>query len=307
MRAHSSFVTALLVSALFGVACSDDSAGASSTSTGGASPSFGGAVSVLGGAVSSGGAVNGFGGQSEQAGAPNTGSGGAPNVDARGGSSAISGGAGGESTVGAAGAASEAGAANAPFECHGSGAHFATGVVAYEFGGGQNFGQDKFPASVLGAPRGGGCCGGSLDVTSLGDGGSLVLEFENNVIVDGEGVDLLVFENAFVPSGASPESVFAELGEVSVSQDGETWFTFPCSATSYPYGECAGWHPVFANVDTNSIDATDASVAGGDGFDLGELGLGWARYVRIADRPELAGGSGTFDLDAVAIVHSGCP
>jgi hypothetical protein len=32
-----------------------------------------------------------------------------------------------------------------------------------------------------------------------------------------------------------------------------------------------------------------------------------ARYVRITDRVDLTGISGTFDLDAVSIVHAECP
>lgn len=203
-------------------------------------------------------------------------------------------------TTGAAG-----GAPNEPSECDGT-ARFPTAVVDYAFGPGQSFGQDKFPDAVLGPPRGGGCCGGALDVTSLGDGGWVVLKFANDIILDGEGPDFTVFENAFVPNSAPPESVYAELGRVSVSQDGENWFAFPCTSTKYPFGSCAGWHPVFANADKNTIDPTDPAASGGDTFDLADLGLGWARYVRIEDLPEIDGGTGTFDLDAIAVVHPGC-
>lgn len=206
----------------------------------------------------------------------------------------------------ATGASDASGGAPAESRCGAELSHFATEVVAHAFGPGQSFGQDKFPKAVLGAPRGGGCCGGSLDVTSLGDGGWVVLQFGSDVIVDGEGTDFIVFENAFVPNSAPAESVYAELGRVSVSQDGESWTAFPCVAGSYPYGSCAGWHPTFANVDTNSVDPTDPTVAGGDGFDLADLGLGWARYVRIEDLPEVDGGIGTFDLDAVSLVHAAC-
>ena len=192
-------------------------------------------------------------------------------------------------------------------ECDGAGARFATGVVDHAFGVGQDFGQASFPTPVLGPPNGGGCCGGSLDVVSLGDGGYVELEFEQNFIVDEDGPDFLVFENPFQPSGSGPEEVFAELGTVSVSQDGETWLDYPCTAEVYPYGSCAGWHPVLANAKTNEIDPLDPDVAGGDAFDLSDVGLDWARYVRVTDRLEADGGVGTFDLDAVAIVHPGCP
>jgi hypothetical protein len=147
---------------------------------------------------------------------------------------------------------------------------------------------------------------GSLDVTSLGEGGSVVLEFDHDVIVDRPGPDFLVFENPFQATAATPETVFAELGIVSVSQDGETWASYPCTVTGYPYSSCAGWRPVLANAKTNDIDPLSAETAGGDPFDLADVGLEWARYVRIEDLPEADGGAGTFDLDAVAIVNPGC-
>lgn len=193
------------------------------------------------------------------------------------------------------------------YGCAGPGARFATGVTSFSFGPGQAFGQERFPEAVLGPPQGGGCCAGSADVTSLGDAGYVVLEFERNVIIDGPGPDFVVFENPFQSSASTPETVFAELGAVSVSQDGETWASYPCTADSYPYGLCAGWHPVLANAKLNAVDPLLAEAAGGDSFDLAELGLEWARYVRIDDRPEADGGAGTFDLDAVAIFNPGCP
>ena len=104
-----------------------------------------------------------------------------------------------------------------------------------------------------------------------------------------------------------PTKAFAELATVEVSDDGVTFHTFPCTATTYPYGSCAGWHPVLANVDTNSIDPTDPSVAGGDAFDLADFGVSGARFVRITDRVDHTGRAGAFDLDAISIVHAACP
>lgn len=209
--------------------------------------------------------------------------------------------------AGAAGAqASSAGAAgeSASYDCDGKGARFVTSVVDHEFGDGQDFGQEEFPAPILGAPLGGGCCQGSLDVTSLGEGGFVIVEFDGNVIRDGDGPDFIVFENAFVPSGAEASAVFAEVGSVSVSQDGVEWLSFPCTADEYPFGDCAGWRPVLSNPDESEISPFDPETAGGDAYDLGELDLEWARYVKIEDRADV---DGTFDLDAVAIVHAGCP
>jgi hypothetical protein len=192
----------------------------------------------------------------------------------------------------------EACARNAP--------RFVTGVIDHAFGPGQSTGQDEFPTPVLGPPRGAGCCQGSFDVVSLGNGGFIVVEFGSNAIVDGPGPDFIVFENAFW-SGGDEENPFAELGTVSVSDDGIEWFEFPCTAVEAPFGSCAGHQPVFANVEENDIDPLDPSVAGGDPFDLADIGVTRARYVRIDDRADLDGFNGSFDLDAVGIVNADCP
>lgn len=191
-----------------------------------------------------------------------------------------------------------------PAACDAAGGVFAEAATDHEFGPGQDVGQEDFPALVLGAPRGAGATAGSTDhVVSLGDGGFVAVAFGEHAIVDGAGVDFLVFENPFFVGG-DLENPYAELGRVSVSQDGEHWVSFPCTAEEYPYGTCAGWHPVLANQEDNDLDATDPEVAGGDPFDLQDVGLDWARYVRIddvVDDQELA-----FDLDAVSVVHPGC-
>ncbi len=207
-----------------------------------------------------------------------------------------------DATTPEAGAGSEAG----PLVCNGPGARFATGSPAHSFGPGQNTGQDLFPAPVLGPPKGGAPCNGSTDVVSLGNGGWVVLEFAGDAIVDGPGPDFIVFENPFA-IGCDPNQIFAELGTVAVSDDGVTWKEFPCTATAPPYGQCSGWHIVNANADTNDIDPTDPAVAGGDPYDLADLGVKSARYVRITDRADITGQAGVYDLDAVSIVHPACP
>lgn len=183
---------------------------------------------------------------------------------------------------------------------------FATSVESFVPGEGSDSGQDELPAIVLGPPKGAGELNGSFDVASLGDGGSITLGFAPSVIVDGPGPDFIVFENAFYVNGVR-ERPFAELAAVAVSEDGRDFSEFPCTASKPPYGSCAGWHPVLANADENDLDPTDPAVAGGDAFDLAELGLSRVRFVRIADRADLGGLSGSFDLDAVSIVHAECP
>ncbi len=180
---------------------------------------------------------------------------------------------------------------------------YADEVVEYVPGEGAGFGQDRFPSVVLGPPAGVGPDNGSLDVLSLGRGGHITLRFTDVAVIDGPGVDLLVFENAFAtPGGGS----YAETGLVEVSDDNVTWKAFPCAfrdaAARYP--GCAGVHPVQANP-ANGVSATDPAVAGGDSFDLATVGLARARYVRITDSGANGYGdtAGGFDLDAVAVVN----
>ncbi|MBW2464146.1 MAG: cell surface protein [Deltaproteobacteria bacterium] len=179
---------------------------------------------------------------------------------------------------------------------------FAIEVASVSFGDRAGFGQSDLPYIVLGPPRGGGLTQGSLDTLSLGVGGSIVVELGTTVI-DGQGTDFIVFENAFQFGGTG---IFAEPGFVSVSEDGEHFTEFPCEPESPERRGCAGVAPVFANADENDIDPTDPQAAGGDAFDLASIGVTRARFVRIVDAG-ISGGFGTdnagFDLDAVAVVH----
>jgi hypothetical protein len=175
---------------------------------------------------------------------------------------------------------------------------FADEVVTFTPGAFAGFGEAGFPDVVLGPPEGGGDASGSTDVLTLGEGGEIVLRFTDMLAVDGPGVDLLVFENPF--------GGYYETARVAVSDDGVVWAEFPCdpddAANLYP--GCAGIGSVFSN-STNGVDPTDPEVAGGDGFDLADVGLATVGYVRIQDSgANLYGGdTGGFDLDAVAIVN----
>jgi hypothetical protein len=175
-------------------------------------------------------------------------------------------------------------------------------VDSFTPGPGAGFGQDDFPEIIYGDPKGGGEIRGSLDVLSLGMGGEIVVGFGGNGIVDGDGVDFIVFENAFYV-GENPTHPWADLGEVAVSDDGVTWTTYPCDTTAYPFTGCAGWHAVDAN-DTAGISSFDPAVAGGDQFDLKDIGVSQARLLRIRDKgTSSAAPSAGFDLDAAAIVN----
>jgi hypothetical protein len=181
---------------------------------------------------------------------------------------------------------------------------FVTGVVSFEAGPCSGFGAADMPGVVEGPPVGGGNAQGSTDVVSLGVGGSIVVSFAPNAIVDDAGPDFVVFENAFWVGG-NQSNVYAEPGEVSVSDDGVTWFTYPCTATAGnpPYGKCAGASPVFSPPQS----PTDYPACGGDAFDLKDVGLAHAKYVRIVDHSgETCTGTQTnagFDLDAIVILH----
>ncbi len=183
---------------------------------------------------------------------------------------------------------------------------YATEVVDFEPGVGAGYGQSKLPNVVLGPPSGSGTDHGSLDVLSLGKGGSIVLGFGRFAISDVPGPDLVVFENPFWPGG-DPRQVYAEPGEVSVSEDGETWRTFPCDAAGDGEGHfagCAGVTPTLV-YDPAVTLPLDPVVTGGDVFDLSAVGLVTANFVRIRDvsafgDAPMAG----FDLDAVGIVNA---
>jgi hypothetical protein len=205
---------------------------------------------------------------------------------------------------------------------------FVDEIVDVQYGTGAGFGQDELPGIVLGPPEGGGEGAGSMDVLALGDGGSIVLAFRDNLVRNGPGTDLIVFENPFY-AGGSPLNVYSEVAFVEVSQDGDTFFRFgnDYDPEGTPINNPVNWsgfagvHPVLSN-SGNGIDPTDPDVAGGDQFDLEELGLEWIRYVRIIDTNEPpnsaedddgdeiydpgmpSGTTAGFDLDAIAAVYS---
>jgi hypothetical protein len=175
--------------------------------------------------------------------------------------------------------------------------------VRFDPGEGAGFGAELLPEVVLGPPRGAGKEAGSLDVLSLGVGGEIVVAFGERELLDGPGPDLVVFENPFFPSGDETR-VYAEPGEVAVSEDGESFVAFACDAEGDLLAGCAGKTPT-AVYDPILIDPIDPGLTGGDAFDLAMLGLTRAAFVRIRDRSrEGAGNTAGFDLDAVGIIHA---
>lgn len=183
---------------------------------------------------------------------------------------------------------------------------YARSVESFSPGEGAGFGESLLPDVVLGPPRGKGDEAGSLDVLSLGLAGEIVLGFGDRAISDEAGPDFVVFENAFWPGGDASQ-VYAELGEVSVSQDGETWLTFPCDSDGDGQGRfsgCAGATPT-KKYDPLAVLPLEPEQTGGDAFDLADLELESASFVRIVDLATLGqtGNSSGFDLDAVGLTH----
>ena len=177
-------------------------------------------------------------------------------------------------------------------------------VVRFDPGEGSGHGSDRLPGVVLGVPDGGKTSEGSLDVLSLGLGGELIVRLACDV-GDGDGVDLVVYENAFLVG--STGNAFAEPAEVAVSSDGETFHAFSCEAPDAQVAPddgvdgCAGLAPVAAN-DDNGLAGVFPD-GGGDGFDLATVGLERAHFVRIRDRSSAgAAPNAGFDLDAIVAV-----
>jgi hypothetical protein len=182
---------------------------------------------------------------------------------------------------------------------------YATEVVDFAPGEGAGYGKSKLPDVVLGPPSGRGPSKGSLDVLSLGMGGEIVLGFGERAIIDGPGPDFIVFENAFFAQGDT-SMPYAEPGEVSVSKDGRHWLTFPCDDVGDGKGRfpgCAGVSPTL-EFDAQAVVPLDVRETGGDAFDLADVGVSEAHFIRIRDlSAEAIAPSAGFDLDAIGLVH----
>lgn len=150
---------------------------------------------------------------------------------------------------------------------------WATGVAAYDPG--ENLTDEwKNTANALGAAE-----GNASGVVSLGEGGSITVTFDGP-ISDGDGYDLVVFENSFADD-------FIELAFVEVSSDGETFVRFDATYLgSDPIGE-------YGTLDPSFIDGLAGKYRAGWGvpFDLATL----------SGKPAVA--EGTVDLAAITHVR----
>lgn len=201
------------------------------------------------------------------------------------------------------------------------------------------YGHDLLPSIVTGFPGPSSATIGSTQVVSLGTGGSITLDFTNNIIVNGPGPDFIVFENAFfcgtVPgSSADDYSVFVEPVIVEV-WDGSTWKTFDydgdallevgsttedaaCAPRSLVerLGGLAGITPTFSGDrivpdDPSTWDPDGVggvSGWGGDAFDLADIGVTQTDRIRLTDSGRIAGFKGSpqgADIDAVVVINGG--
>ena len=158
----------------------------------------------------------------------------------------------------------------------------------------------------------------TMDVVSLGDGGTATLTFEKP-ITNGEGYDFAVFENSF-------NDYFLELAFVEVSSDGQRFVRFPATSLTQTARQ------VVSSVDPTYINnlAGKYRVGFGTPFDLNELrdstgiDINNITHVRIVDvvgsiDPELGtydafghivndpfptvSYSAGFDLDGIAVLN----
>ncbi len=194
------------------------------------------------------------------------------------------------------------------------GSPWAAQVLQATYGEDATFGQGDMPGAVLGSSSGTGTGAQSLDVVSLGSGGSITVGFSSDVCaVDLAGDDLAVLENAFYIAGEE-DNRFVEAGRVEVSQDGSVFFEFSTSVDDTRLLGDPERYTGFAGVEPVHSGDLPGTV-GGDRFDLADVGLAWIRYVRITDvngDPEDPGdilsagyGMNGFDLDAVGAIHFG--
>lgn len=168
--------------------------------------------------------------------------------------------------------------------------------------------------------------GNNMDIVSLGDMdageissylanpaanplGTLILTFDN-AITNGDGADFAAFENGFVSdyntgAGSAIGQMFAELGYVEVSTDGERYARFPSEYLNYadaPPGSQAYLTQDVSNIyNLAGKHANAYGISWGTPFDLDDLldhqlvldglvDLDEINYVKIVDIP----GDGTF-------------
>jgi len=215
---------------------------------------------------------------------------------------------------------------------------YADKVVSYAPLSGGGYGSGNMPGNVTGPPDGASTFTPaylpnhvlSLHATKAA-GGSVVLEFADNIVAAGSGLDFTVFENVLFKNN-DPNQRFMEPAIVEVALFEGQWFRFPFRVSVSADGavdlvQPAYYSKGFAGVNaTTGDDPTDPTRSGGDSFDLAALGrpdLQWFRFIRLiatgdgviqdgadkavrhtAENNSLSGNASSgFDLDAVSAVN----
>ncbi len=221
-----------------------------------------------------------------------------------------------------------------------SGDPFADRVTVFSPLTAGGFGASFVPANVTGPPDGKGTFAPASQPTELaslharvGAGGSIVVEFIDNIVELGVGMDFTVFENVFFVGGKATVR-FMEPAIVWVALFDGQWFRFPIDVVPPAAGASLNLRdPFYYNKGfagrngTTGSDPTNPTASGGDSFDVNELavpGLTWIRFIKFqstgdsaltddfgadpvrhtAESNALSGnGSSGFDLDAVSAVN----
>lgn len=151
------------------------------------------------------------------------------------------------------------------------------------------------------------------DIVSIGRGGSLVVSFDHAITNDAShrfGIDFLVFGNAFFIDNSYPSGIvggtFGRIGDIAVSSDGQNWTNVTAAAMgplfptlgysdlTDPYSTSPGAvnsdFSLAVDPSFNPLGHTFAEVVaayagsgGGQGIDIGALGLSSVSYIRVTN------------------------
>ena len=195
-----------------------------------------------------------------------------------------------------------------------SGYAFADNIAEYDGKEIKSFSREKALNGVFGK----GDDMGSLDVFVVGEGNYVVFEWKGKKVVNSKGDDIKVFENGFYIAGTKNRMAL-DLGTVEVSKDGENWISFPVSYDETQFKNSnigktgfVGTTPVYLNMESSNEMINDPSLeeAGGDGFDLSEIGLeegDYIKYVKVIDGgsayPDGQIASNGIDIDGVCAFY----
>jgi hypothetical protein len=189
---------------------------------------------------------------------------------------------------------------------------YASSVISFNQGVGADIGYDNaevvlgvppvvdsyvWPVSTTAAPW------EATEVLSLGNGGSITIAFDHQVVNNSEdveyGTDFLIFGNAFFATDWEGDGsivyAYFEPAKIEVSQDGITFYEIANTYADalYPYTAAAGdfVHATPAGISymgrmPNDVEADYAGGCGGTQVDISDaigISLDWIMYVRVTD------------------------